>query len=291
MRTTWICSVVAALGVMAAACAPPTAAPKADIAPAAPPSIPATEAVKLDVPYVPTPMPVVDQMLAFAAPRTGEYLIDLGSGDGRIVNEAVKRTRGLSGLGVDIDPQRNREANDAAQKAGIADRASFRQEDLFTTDFSKANILTMYLLPRVNMQLRPKILQTMQPGARVVSHAFDMGDWQAERFAEVDGARVFLWIVPANAAGDWSIPGGTLTIEQTFQTFTGKGRDGQGAFTIEGGRLTGRDAVFAIARGANRTSARATFNGDAMTGAFAGTRTRKGEIALPDQPPPEAEQK
>lgn len=272
----------AGISLALAACAPPATAPK----PETPPPVAASDATpELDVPYVPTPMPVVDKMLAFAAPKAGESLIDLGSGDGRIVIEAVKRTRGLTGLGVDIDPQRIREANEGATAAKITDRATFRQEDLFTTDFSKVDILTMYLLPRVNMDLRPKIFQTMKPGARVVSHAFDMGEWKADRFETVDDARVFLWIVPANAAGDWTVPGGTVAIDQTFQTFTGKGSDAQGAFTIEDGRLNGANATFTQVRGARKINARATFNGDTVTGSLQGTRTRKGEIALPDQPP------
>ena len=149
----------------------------------------------LDVPYVPTPEPVVNAMLKLAQVRRGDVLYDLGSGDGRIVIAAAKRY-GVRGTGVDIDPQRIREANDNARKAGVAGRVRFLNQDLFAIDFSEATVVTLYLLPRINLQLRPKLLAELRPGTRIVSHGFDMGDWQPERTAEVGSSTIYLWIVP-----------------------------------------------------------------------------------------------
>ncbi|MFN3888757.1 MAG: SAM-dependent methyltransferase [Beijerinckiaceae bacterium] len=159
----------------------------------------AQPAPRLDVPFVPTPQEVVDKMLELANVQRTDYLIDLGSGDGRIPVTAAQRF-GVKALGVDINPQRIKEANERAQAASVTDLVEFRQQDLFETDISKANVLTMYLLPSVNMKLRPKILSDMKPGSRVVSHAFDMGDWKPEQKVSVDGRTVFLWIVPPRKA-------------------------------------------------------------------------------------------
>jgi Methyltransferase domain len=149
----------------------------------------------LDVPYVPTPEPVVTAMLKLAGVKRGDVLYDLGSGDGRIVIAAAKRY-GVRGTGVDIDPQRIREANANARKAGVAKQVRFLNEDLFAIDFSDATVVTLYLLPRINLQLRPKLLAELKPGTRIVSHGFDMGDWQPERVVEVGSSTVYLWIVP-----------------------------------------------------------------------------------------------
>lgn len=148
----------------------------------------------LDVPYVPTKQPVVDAMLDLAGVKAGDVHYDLGCGDGRIAISAAKR--GATSTGVDIDPQRIKEANENAKDAGITDKVTFVQGNLFDFDFSKADVLTLYLLPEVNLKLRSKILKELKPGTRVVSHAFDMGDWEAEKTITVDGSTLFLWTVP-----------------------------------------------------------------------------------------------
>lgn len=148
-----------------------------------------------DVPYVPTPQEVVDEMLKVANVTKGDFLIDLGSGDGRIVVTAAQRY-GARGLGIDINPERITEAKENAQKAGVTDKVEFRQADLFETDLSKANVITMYLLSSVNMKLRPKLL-ALKPGTRIVSHAFDLGDWKPDKTLDVNGRRVMMWTVPA----------------------------------------------------------------------------------------------
>jgi SAM-dependent methyltransferase len=150
-----------------------------------------------DVVYVPTPVPVVNEMLRLANVKSNDVVYDLGSGDGRIVIAAAQE-RGASGVGIDINPERIREANQNAQNAGVSDRVQFRQQDLFQTDFSKATVVTLYLLPELNVKLRPKLLRELKPGTRIVSHAFDMGDWKPQQVVEVNGRTVYYWVVPEN---------------------------------------------------------------------------------------------
>lgn len=154
-----------------------------------------TEAVDRDVPYVPTPQPVVDEMLRLANVSDGDVVYDLGSGDGRIVISAAQNYD-IRGVGVDIDPALVQEARENANQAGVGDRVEFIQQDLFETDISDASVVTLYLLPDVNLSLRPKLLEDLQPGTRIVSHAFDMGDWKPEKVVEVGGRTIYFWTVP-----------------------------------------------------------------------------------------------
>lgn len=154
----------------------------------------------LDVPYVPTPPEVVDEMLRMAAVTKDDVVYDLGCGDGRIVIAAAKKY-GARGVGVDIDPQRIKEANENARKEGVTDHVKFIQQDLFQTDLSEATVVTLYLLPDINLKLRPKLWRELRPGARVVSHAFTMGDWEPERTANVDGRMVYFWTIPSKKTG------------------------------------------------------------------------------------------
>jgi tRNA G37 N-methylase Trm5 len=149
-----------------------------------------------DVPYVPTNQKVVDAMLKLAKVTKNDTVYDLGCGDGRIVITAAK-DYGARGVGVDINPERIKEANENAKKAGVTDKVKFMEGDLFETDFSKASVVTLYLLPAVNLKLRPKLLEQLKPGTRIVSHSFDMGDWKPEQTIEVEGATVYFWTVPA----------------------------------------------------------------------------------------------
>jgi precorrin-6B methylase 2 len=150
-----------------------------------------------DVIYVPTPEAVVDAMLNVAKVTKDDVVYDLGCGDGRIVITAAQKF-GARGIGIDIDPQRIQEANANAQKAGVTDRVKFLQADLFTSDISPATVVTLYLLPSLNLKLRPKLMKDLKPGTRIVSHAFDMGDWAAEQTLDVDGRRVYFWTIPKN---------------------------------------------------------------------------------------------
>jgi len=154
----------------------------------------ATEARTPDVIFVPTPQAVVDEMLKVANVRKGDVLYDLGSGDGRIVITAAKRF-GVRGIGIDIDPQRIAEANENARKEGVAHLVTFKQTDLFATDISEATVVTLYLLPRLNVKLRPKLFAELKNGTRIVSHAFDMAEWDAEKTLKVDGRDVYYWTI------------------------------------------------------------------------------------------------
>jgi SAM-dependent methyltransferase len=155
----------------------------------------AQEPDRLDVPYVPTTQKVVDAMLKMANVNSNDVLYDLGCGDGRIVITAAKKY-GATGTGVDIDPQRIKEAKENAEEAGVSNKVNFIQGNLFEADFSKATVVTLYLLPSVNLKLRPQLLQQLKPGTRIVSHAFDMGDWQPEQTQTVDGSTIYFWTVP-----------------------------------------------------------------------------------------------
>ena len=158
--------------------------------------------VKKDVPYVPTPQNVVDEMLKLANVTKGDVVYDLGCGDGRLVVTAVKNFGAKRGVGVDIDPARIAESNQNAKAAGVTDSVKFVVQDLFQTDFSEATVVTLYLLPEVNLKLRPKLLSELKPGTRVVSHAFSMGDWEPEKKVTVEpgGQTIYLWTIPAKGA-------------------------------------------------------------------------------------------
>jgi SAM-dependent methyltransferase len=148
-----------------------------------------------DVPYVPTDQDVVDGMLKLAKVTKNDVVYDLGCGDGRIVITAAKKY-GATGTGVDINPQRIKEARQNATTAQVTDKVTFVEGDLFDTDFSKATVVTLYLLPSVNLRLRPILLKQLKPGTRIVSHAFDMGDWKPEQKIDVNGSTIYSWTVP-----------------------------------------------------------------------------------------------
>ena len=182
------------------------ATPQVDVAPA--PAVTAADATAPtstgiptpgprtpDVIYVPTPPDVVEAMLALAEVREGDVLYDLGSGDGRIPIAAAKQFK-VRGTGIDIDPERIAEANQNAEREGVTDLVTFRQEDLFEADFSEATVVTLYLLDSLNEKLRPKLLADLAPGTRIVSHAFRMGDWQPEQTVEVGPRTIYRWTVP-----------------------------------------------------------------------------------------------
>src|SRR3990170_4346969 len=162
---------------------------------------PAAAQFAYDVPYVPTPPVVVEEMLRLAAVGPGGFVMDLGSGDGRILIAAAKKF-GARGVGVDLDPERIEESVYGAQLAGVSDRVAFERQDLFKFDISRASVVTMYLLPSVNLKLRLRLLKELKPGTRIVSHDFDLQDWQPDRKSTVR-KNVFLWIVPAQVGGRW----------------------------------------------------------------------------------------
>ncbi|MBC7802486.1 MAG: class I SAM-dependent methyltransferase [Candidatus Parcubacteria bacterium] len=148
-----------------------------------------------DVIYVPTPQETVEDMLRLVDVKRGDVLYDLGSGDGRIPVTAAKKY-GIRGVGIDIDPYRIKEANENARKAGVTKLVEFRNEDLFKTNFKEATVVTLYLLPELNVKLRPRLLAELRPGTRIVSHQFDMGDWPPEKKLETNGRTIYFWTVP-----------------------------------------------------------------------------------------------
>jgi 2-polyprenyl-3-methyl-5-hydroxy-6-metoxy-1,4-benzoquinol methylase len=151
-----------------------------------------------DVIFVPTPQDVVDEMLRIAGVKKGDVLYDLGSGDGRIPVTAAKKF-GVRAVGIDIDPERIKEANENARRNGVTDLVKFRQEDLFKADFREATVVTLYLLPDLNERLRPRLWAELKPGTRIVSHQFEMGKWQPEKTVEVNGRTIYFWTIPARA--------------------------------------------------------------------------------------------
>jgi predicted RNA methylase len=234
--------------------APPAAPP----APAAP-KTPAAEAKSEQTPFVPevsqdgkdvvwwpTANTLVNKMLDLAKLTAKDRLIDLGSGDGRTVIIAAQR--GSAALGIEYNPKMVELSRFNAKKAGVSDKATFRRADLFKTDFSKADVLTLFLLPEINERLRPTILR-MKPGTRVVSNSFEMGDWEPDQVAEVEDdcqtyCKALLWIVPARVEGRWRMGRDTVTLKQTFQTFSGAIRRGKAVTKITNGRLNGNEITF-----------------------------------------------
>jgi len=200
-----------------------------------------------DVVWVPTSQSLVDKMLDLARVTPRDYLIDLGSGDGRTVITAAKR--GIRALGIEYNPDMVELSQRNATKEGVGEKAQFTKADLFETDFSKATVITMFLLPDINLKLRPKILD-LKPGTRIVSNSFTMGEWDHDRSAkasEKEGCQsyctAYLWIVPAKVAGTWNLPNGDLTLKQEFQKITGTLRTG-GLETPIKGQLSGDQISF-----------------------------------------------
>ena len=227
-----------------------------------------TQGKELDTPYVPTPQAVVERMLDIAQVKAGDVVIDLGSGDGRIMITAAQR-HGAQGFGVEIDPRLVQRSNEEARRLGIADRVKFLRQDLFNTDFHEANVLTLYLLPDVNIALRPKILAELKPGTRVVSHDYDMREWRPDAEQAIPApdktvgmrkeSMVYLWIVPARVEGEWTFElssGGKtrrtrLVLQQRFQFVSGTVElTGQGDVPVSYGRLRGEELRLMLPPGA-----------------------------------------
>lgn len=223
-----------------------------------------------DVVWVPTPQSLVERMLDIAKVTPDDYVIDLGSGDGRTVIAAAKR--GLRAHGIEYNPDMVKLAQDEARRAGVSDRATFEQADLFTRidELRKADVITMFLLSSINVRLRPDLLD-LEPGTRIVSNTFRMAEWEPDQESRVEGdctswCEALLWIVPAKVDGAWQLGSETLQITQAFQRFTGT----LGGREFEDGRLDGRTITFTV----GNTAYTGTVDGDTMTGTTsAGTWT------------------
>ena len=234
-----------------------------------------------DVVWVPTPDEVVERMLTMAQTKPDDYVIDLGAGDGKIAIFAVKKF-GAKSMGVEYNPDMVAYGQKNAQAAGVTGKAQIVHGDIFATDFTQATVLTMYLLPSLNMRLRPQIL-AMRPGTRVVTHAFNMEDWEPDESSDVDGRRVYFWVVPASVAGRWTLEmsgGGnsekvSLNLEQKFQRIEGVAYLGPVLAGLREPRLSGFRISFAYVdgRGVRRDfSGRVT--GATMEGSY---RTDSGQ--------------
>jgi SAM-dependent methyltransferase len=229
-----------------------------------------------DVIWVPTPQALVDKMLDLAKVTPKDNVIDLGSGDGRTVITAAKR--GAHALGIEYNPDMVELSKRNAAKEGVSDRASFVKADLFESDFSQAQVISMFLLSSINLKLRPKILD-LKPGTRIVSNTFDMGDWKPDESATIPNCNSWctahLWIVPAKAEGIWKLPQGELTLKQNFQMISGTLKNGNVVAPING-KLNGERISFT----AGNASYTGRVNGDSMEGSVGGaqwnaTRTSK----------------
>jgi predicted RNA methylase len=211
-----------------------------------PPFVPEVSQDGKDVVWWPTANTLVNKMLDLAKLTPKDRLIDLGSGDGRTVITAAQR--GSTALGIEFNPKMVELSRFNAKKAGVSDKATFRRGDIFKTNFSKADVLTLFLLPELNERLRPTILR-MRPGTRVVSNSFEMGDWEPDQVAEVEDncqtyCKALLWIVPARVAGRWRMGRDTIALKQTFQTFSGTMRRGRVVTPITDGKLNGNEITF-----------------------------------------------
>lgn len=215
----------------------------AQAAPATPPAYAPKEGqAGKDVIWLPTAQSLVDRMLEMAKLTPGDHLIDLGSGDGRLVITAARR--GATAHGIEYNPDLVTLSQRAAQAEGVAARATFEKADIFESDFSKATVITMFLLPELNLQLRPKLLE-MKPGTRIVSNSFDMGDWQPDQTQQVtENCRTYCeayqWTVPAKVAGTWRLADGReLVLQQNFQMLEGTLRQGGSSVAVSDARMDG----------------------------------------------------
>lgn len=236
------------------------------------------------LPYVPTPQVVVDEMIKLAGIDASDFVVDLGSGDGRIIITAAKQY-GATGFGVDINARLVALSNQNANEAGVAERAQFFERDMFKTDISKASVLMLYVLPDFMARLRAKILAELRPGSRVVAHDYYMGEWHPDRMitltvpekVEVNGtdkAHLYLWIVPAEVKGSWRLffdsggrtQGLSITFEQEYQMLRASGQHSGKSMVIESPRLRGDEIRFGLTLGARRYQMTGKVEGDKMEG-------------------------
>jgi SAM-dependent methyltransferase len=223
-----------------------------------------------DVIWVPTPQTLVDRMLQMAKVTPSDYVVDLGSGDGRTVITAAKI--GAKAHGIEFNPDMVELSKRNAAKAGVAEKATFANADIFASDFSNATVVTMFLLPGLNLKLRP-ILLNMAPGTRVVSNSFDMGDWKADETAHVTDdctgyCRAYLWIIPAKVDGAWKFGPSELSLEQQYQSFTGRLTTGNVIAPITDGKLEADKITF--------TAGGTSYTGQVKGGTMEGTSVTSG---------------
>lgn len=248
--------------------------------------------ISKDVPYVPTPQPVVDRMLRMAGVGPGDVVYDLGCGDGRIVITAVKDFGAARGVGIDIDPHLVEKSKGNARLAGVDQQIEFLVQDLFQSDFREASVVTLYLLSTVNLRLRPTLLSDLAPGTRVVSHAFDMGAWEPDDEGVENGNLVYFWVVPANVSGQWRLTqadGQTMDIvlEQEFQFVQGSSTLDSQRGQLQDVRLKGDQLEFTLEQEIEGTPTAVRYagqvTGDTMAGSVSASDNQTWQATrLPD---------
>jgi precorrin-6B methylase 2 len=245
-----------------------------------------------DVIWVPTPNSLIKAMLDKAKVGPGDFLVDLGSGDGRIVIEAAKR--GARAVGIEYNPDMVKLSEESAKREGVADKAKFYNMDLFEYDFSEATVVSMYLLSELNLRLRPKLLE-MKPGTRIVSNTFNLGAWQSDAEIYADASKDdnsddnhaaynwdwmgYYWVVPAKVEGNWKFRDGNLNLEQNFQLFHGNYNFDGKSVRIENGKLTGNGITFSI----DGVTYNGLVNNKKITGTTDGITNKMWEASLISQ--------
>jgi SAM-dependent methyltransferase len=228
-----------------------------------------------DVIWVPTPPELVEKMLRMARITSNDFLIDLGSGDGRIAIAAAKKF-GAGSMGIEYNPDMVALSNREARRQGVADKVRFIKADIFESDFSRATIISMYLLPDLNLKLRPRILD-LKPGTRVVSHQFNMDEWRPDETAEIDNRLAHLWIVPAKVEGTWALrtegsaQNRELSLRQMFQFLAGRLKNGTAAVELAEARLRGDQISFTVIEGNVRRDFSGRVQGNTMEGSVSST--------------------
>ncbi len=238
-----------------------------------------------DVHYEPTRQEIVEEMLDMAAVTQEDVVYDLGCGDGRFVITAAKRY-GARGIGIDIDPVRIKEATENAYRAGVTDRVRFIEKDLFETDIREATVVALYLLPELNLRLRPKLFRELRPGARIVSNTFDMGEWKPDKVSAVLAKSFYYWVIPSDVRGRWvwsiSSPMGrehyTMLLHQTFQEIRGKVTIQDKKVSISDKRLIGNQLSFRVKRRSQGQTAVMRFTGHVDGDTIRGTLHVEGGV-------------
>jgi SAM-dependent methyltransferase len=253
--------------------------------------LPSTSSVqkKLDVPYLPTPHTVVNEMLRLAEFQPEDVLYDLGCGDGRIVIAAA-RLYGIHCVGVDIDPKRIQECRKNAANADVEEYVTFLEQDLFETDLRAANVVTLYLLNAINLKLRPKLLQELKPGTRIISHRFSMNEWRPDKTSKVydrgSTHEVFYWVIPADVTGVWEMtilsnshnPTYLLKMEQLFQYVNGTITQGKSQKPLLDTRLSGAQLEFTVNMIGNQAAGALVFSGQVLGNEITGRiKTKDGK--------------
>lgn len=242
-------------------------------------SLNATAQPKLDIHFVPTPHEVVKRMLELAKVGPDDIHYDLGSGDGRIAIAAVKDFKAKKAVGIDLDPQRIKEGKENAEKAGVTDRVTFREQNIFETDLSEVTTVSMYLLTSINIRMRPKLLAELKPGTRIVTHAFNMGDWRPEHNESVNGYQVYFFIVPAKVEGKWEASEGerkfTLDLKAQYQDVTGTATVNGKSVPLKDVKLNGADFEFTVEVDGKPVKYQGKVDGNTINGTGAAKWTAK----------------